>query len=69
MNQINNWGPALIVVLAITIGNIYNNQRITDLKNAIDKRFEDLYRYLDVKFKSLEDRLTKLEDQKTVKER
>ena len=76
--MINQWGPAVIVCLTIIVGLFYNNQRISDFKDAISKQFEDfkkynedskkdLYRYLDSKFKSIEDRLDKLENPIKVK--
>ncbi len=38
----NNWGPALVVLLGIAGGVLYSNSRITDLKDSMNKRFDDL---------------------------
>jgi len=54
MQTLNNWGPISIVILGYVIGLYFQNKRLDDFK-------EGLYKYLDAKFKSLEDRLEKVE--------
>ena len=67
MTIINMWGPAIIVCLTVILSLFHQNKRIDDLKSQVDTRFSDLYRYLDGKFKAIEDRLEKLENQKVIK--
>jgi hypothetical protein len=36
------WGPALLVCFTVIIGVIYQNTRMNDMKDAFNKRFDDL---------------------------
>jgi len=45
--------PSLLVLGGILI----NNRRLSDLRNIIDKRFDDLGRVIDARLKHLEERL------------
>jgi len=60
---INEWGPAILVCLTVTIGLLYGNSRLTDLRNdmnsrfeAIEKRFDDLKDWIRSEVKRLEER-------------
>jgi hypothetical protein len=53
----NNWGPALIVLLGIAGGVLYSNSRITDLKDAMTKRSDDLKDSMNKRFDDLRDLL------------
>lgn len=61
--MINEWGPAILVCLTVTIGLLYGNSRLTDLRNdmnsrfeAIEKRFDDLKDWIRSEVKRLEER-------------
>lgn len=51
MNLLNNWGPIVLVILAYAFGVYLQNRQLDIFK-------EGLYKYLDAKFKAIEDRLT-----------
>jgi len=58
-----DWGPAILVCLTVTIGLLYSNSRLTDLRNdmnsrfeAIEKRFDDLKDWIRSEVKRLEER-------------
>lgn len=53
----NNWGPALIVLIGIAGGVLYSNARISDLKDSMNKRFDDLRDLLKSEVKRLEERI------------
>lgn len=53
MNTLNNWAPAAIIVFGYLVGILYQT-------HYIDKRFEDLYRYLDAKFSEIDRRFTEV---------
>jgi hypothetical protein len=54
---VNNWGPAVIVLIGIAGGVLYSNSRITDLKDSMNKRFDDLRDLLKSEVKRLEERI------------
>lgn len=62
-NFLNNWGPVAVIVAGYALGVFFQNRRLDDFQRAVDQRFTDLYRYLDVKFATVEERLAKLEKQ------
>jgi len=53
-----NWGPAVIVLIGIAGGVLYSNSRITDLKDAMNKRFDDMRDLLKSEVKRLEERIS-----------
>jgi hypothetical protein len=61
----NGWGQVIVILIGIGFGVMFNNARITDLRNHVDKRIDDLDRSLRDLIKSevkrLEDRLDRLE--------
>ncbi len=50
----NSWTPVMIIVLGYAAGLYFQNKRLDDFRDG-------LYKYLDAKFKAVEDRLEKLE--------
>jgi hypothetical protein len=54
---VNNWGPAVIALIGIAGGVLYSNSRITDLKDSMNKRFDDLRDLLKSEVKRLEERI------------
>jgi hypothetical protein len=48
--------------LAAIIAVLFNNSRISDLRNAMDKRLDDMNRHIDDKFALLTERLQRMED-------
>jgi hypothetical protein len=53
-----NWAQAVIVLIGIAGGVLYSNSRITDLKDAMNKRFDDMRDLLRSEVKRLEDRIS-----------
>jgi hypothetical protein len=51
MSPIVQWGPALLVLLGILLGVLYNNRSITHL----DKRIDDLGRHQEARHNDLKD--------------
>jgi hypothetical protein len=49
----NNWTQVLVVLLGIAGGVLYNHSRLTDLRDAMNKRFDDLQRHIDTRFNDL----------------
>jgi hypothetical protein len=50
-------GQTVVVLIGIAGGVLYSNSRITDLKDAMNKRFDDLRDLLRSEIKRLEDRI------------
>ena len=50
-------GQTVVVLIGIAGGVLYSNSRITDLKDAMNKRFDDLRDLLRSEVKRLEDRI------------
>ena len=48
------------VAVAIT-ALLLNHRGFADLRSEMNNRFDDLYRYIDARFKGIEDRLERLE--------
>lgn len=55
MNQLSNWGPAVVIVLGYVIGFYFQNRRIDDLRDSINQRFSDLNSRMDSRFVDLKD--------------
>jgi hypothetical protein len=53
-----NWAPAVIVLIGIAGGVLYSNSRITDLKDAMNKRFDDMRDLVKSEVKRLEERIS-----------
>lgn len=77
MNQLQQWGPVAIIVGGYLLGFFFQNRRIDDLINRIDKRIDDLKEILRAemarnhseiltKFAEIEHRLERLEGERRV---
>jgi hypothetical protein len=53
MNQVNEWGPAVLVCFTVLIGIVMNNRGI----DALNKRMDDLRSEMIARFEGLEKRL------------
>jgi hypothetical protein len=53
-----NWAQAVIVLIGIAGGVLYSNSRITDLKDAMNKRFDDMRDLVKSEVKRLEERIS-----------
>jgi len=42
MNQMNQWGPIAVIVGGYLLGVFFQNRRIDDLKDSMNKRFDDV---------------------------
>ena len=49
--------PSLMVMVGILV----NNSRLSDLRHIVDKRFDDLGRYLDARFQAQDEKLYRVE--------
>jgi hypothetical protein len=66
-SALNLWGPAVMVCLSVVLGFIWNNGRLTDLRNYIDARFnaqdkrmDDLRDFVRSEVRRLEERISPL---------
>jgi hypothetical protein len=66
-SALNLWGPAVMVCLSVILGFIWNNGRLTDLRNYIDARFnaqdkrmDDLRDFVRSEVRRLEERISPL---------
>ncbi|HUI42443.1 MAG TPA: hypothetical protein VL523_10795 [Terriglobia bacterium] len=62
------WAATAVIVLGYIVGFYFQrrdseslNRRIDDLRSDVNHRFDDLIRYIDARFKAVEDRLDRLE--------
>ncbi len=49
--------PSLMVLVGILV----NNSRLSDLRNSMDKRFDDLGRFIDARFQAQDEKLYRVE--------
>jgi len=68
MNQMNQWGPIAVIVGGYLLGVFFQSRRIDDLKDSMNKRFDDVNsRFDDMRdllkseVRRLEDRIDRLE--------
>jgi hypothetical protein len=47
MNQFTQWGPIAVIVAGYLLGICFQNRRIDDLKDTMNKRFDDMNRRQD----------------------
>jgi archaellum component FlaC len=47
MNQFTQWGPIAIIVAGYLLGIYFQNRRIDDLKDTMNKRFDDTNKRFD----------------------
>jgi predicted Holliday junction resolvase-like endonuclease len=52
--MMNQWGPALLVVLSILLTVLYNNKRLDDLRSEVNVRIDDLQRNFNARFDDLQ---------------
>jgi hypothetical protein len=62
------WGQVIVILIGIGLGVLFNNSRISDLKNYVDakfagndKRLDDLKDFIRSEIHRLEDRMDRLE--------
>lgn len=62
------WGPALLVCFTLIVGLFFQNARMndlnarmTDLKDSLNKRIDDLKTHIDAEFRSVHQRIDRLE--------
>ena len=71
--MINTWGPVAVIVIGYLLGIYFQNKRIDDLRNDmnrgfddINRRFEDLRNEMNARFADLKDyiksEISRLED-------
>ena len=65
---LSQWGPDLLICFTVVVGLIYQNTRMTDMRDALSKRFDDMgKRFDDLKdlmkseFKRVDERIDRLE--------
>ena len=68
MNQMNQWGPIAVIVGGYLLGVFFQSRRIDDLKDSMNKRFDDVNsRFDDMRdlvkseVRRIEDRIGRLE--------
>jgi hypothetical protein len=49
--------PSLVVLVGILV----NNSRLSDLRHAVDKRFDDMTRFLEARFQAQDEKLYRVE--------
>ncbi len=47
MNQLAQWGPIAVIVAGYLLGAYFQNRRIDDLKDSLNKRFDDANKRFD----------------------
>jgi len=58
----NDWTKISVIVISFAVGAYFNNKRIDDFKDSTNKRFEDLYKYLEIRFKHIDDDMKLMRD-------
>jgi len=58
---LNIWGPALLVCFTMIAGLFFQNARMNDLKDSLNKRIDDLKTHIDAEFRSVHQRIDRLE--------
>jgi len=61
MNQLSQWGPVAVIVGGYLLGMFFQNRGIDDLKDSMNKRFDDLRDLLKSEIKRVEQRIDRLE--------
>ncbi len=70
--MLNIWGPALLVCFTVIAGLFYQNtrmidlrdsvnKRIDDMKSSMDKRFDDMKDYMKSEFKRVDERIDRID--------
>jgi len=61
MNQLSQWGPVAVIVGGYLLGIFFQNRRIDDLRDSMNKRFYDLRDLVKSEIKRVEERIERLE--------
>jgi len=57
----SQWGPTAVIVAGYLLGIFFQNRRIDDLKDSLNKRFDDMRDLIKSEVKRVEERLDRLE--------
>jgi predicted nucleic acid-binding Zn-ribbon protein len=60
---VGQWGPVAVIVGGYLLGIYFQNRRIDDLRDSINRRFDDLRELLKSEVKRLDERLDRLESE------
>jgi len=58
----SQWGPAILVCFTVIIGLFYQSARMTDMKDAFNRRFDDMDKRFDDMKSSFSKRFDDLKD-------
>ena len=47
VNQLNQWGPVAVIVGGYLLGMFFQNRRIDDFHDSMNKRFDDMNKRFD----------------------
>ena len=61
VNQLNQWGPVAVIVGGYLLGMFFQNHCIDDLRDSMNKRFDDLRELLKSEIKRVEERIERVE--------
>ena len=62
MNQLTQWGPVAVIVGGYLLGMYFQNRRIDDLRDSMNKRFDDMNRRFDDMRDLLKSEIKRVED-------
>jgi hypothetical protein len=57
VNQLNQWGPVAVIVGGYLLGMNFQNRRIDDLRDSMNKSFDGLKGQMNTRFDDLRDLL------------
>ena len=61
MNQLQQWGPVAVIVAGYLLGFYFQNSRLNDFKDSINKRFDDMRDLVKSEVRRLDERLARLD--------
>lgn len=61
MHQLSEWEPIAVIVAGYLLGIYFQNRRIDDLKDTMNKRFDDMRDLIKLETTRLEERFERLE--------
>jgi len=62
VNQLSQWGPVAVIVGGYLLGMFFQNRRIDDLRDSINKRFDDVNKRFDDMRDLLKSEIKRIED-------
>jgi len=62
VNQLTQWGPVAVIVGGYLLGMYFQNRRIDDLRDSMNKRFDDMNRRFDDMRDLLKSEIKRVED-------